>query len=675
MACPNRSSAAAWRIRCTGCLLLAMAVSPAGGTAARGEEPTNLLFHASFEDKLLASTTRGPVGPGVALNVPSPLPDGKVGKAVPVEKGVRLAYPAKGHVNPGSGSVLLWTRPQWQGRTPEDLGLGSRGLFDCATVGRDNSELYLAYFARIPGIAATFDSLGKKEMHGRPTPWTDDRWHHVAMTWDCTAGISLYCDAAEVMRKTIAWKPRPAGPYFSVGSGYTFGNPIAGLVDELFVYDRPLSRDEILEHFRWTGGKLPRMPYRKPYDGPVEQAGLDPSYLKVPQRTPLAPRPELDGLEHFVIHYDRKWYCGHPRQGVFACFGGGELVVGHNHAPCNYAVPFDVRHDLGGYHSRAVMLLMRSRDGGKTWPREDEVAVYDETMTTARKRAFLDQPGARREPYDMFRPESVLFFGRTYLPEDRDRVAVCFALRSPDKGRTWEKVPTIVRHPDGDLVWVHKDCHPVVRMPDGKTLLAVMGLAEPGGPAIYASDDHGLSWRFTSRVGWDRSGQGTFTYAGLLRMPDGELHCYALHIAHGGSAVDGLKNAICLFRSADGGKTWTEPVPIVGQGRKGWKNPAPTGHVHYRSPWPILLRDGRILILFARRWMPMGIGGVVSRDAGRTWSEELVVRDDGVGPDLGYPVGCQLDDGRIFIAYYNTMPDGNGFGGTRYIAGSRFRIR
>ena len=65
---------------------------------------------------------------------------------------------------------------------------------------------------------------------------------------------------------------------------------------------------------------------------------------------------------------------------------------------------------------------------------------------------------------------------------------------------------------------------------------------------------------------------------------------------------------------------------------------------------------------------------VISSDDGRTWSHEFVIRDDAVSDDVGYPVGCQLKDGRIFTAYYYTLPDGNNFGGTRFIAGSRFRL-
>ena len=50
------------------------------------------------------------------------------------------------------------------------------------------------------------------------------------------------------------------------------------------------------------------------------------------------------------------------------------------------------------------------------------------------------------------------------------------------------------------------------------------------------------------------------------------------------------------------------------------------------------------------------------------------MRDDGSTHDLGYPVGCQRDDGSIFVAYYFSQDDGNKFGGTRFLAGSIFRL-
>ncbi len=425
------------------------------------------------------------------------------------------------------------------------------------------------------------------------------------------------------------------------------------------------------------------LPHVRGVFGAETKPARGPQWLRqYQQHTPLAPPPKISDIHHVKLCYDPKTYCGHPRQGIFKYFGGGEIIVGHNHAPCRYKKRSDARHGADGYHSRAKLLLQRSLDGGQTWPEDQNVVVYDETISPEAKRAFLYQPGAPREQYDMFRDESVFFFGRTYLPERDKKNTVCFALRSADKGHTWEKVPTIVENPGGADRYVHKDCPPVIRMPDGKTLLAAMTVGAPGNnPAIYASTDNGLSWKYRCDVVKDLSGIGRFTYAALLLLPDGQLQCYTLHITpsgYGGDRyeVDGLKDAICVCNSTDGGHTWSEPAPIVGKGRDCWQpvDKRATGNF-YRSPWPVLLADGRLLVLFARRRAPRGIGGTISADGGKSWSEEFVIRAGWCSCwDIGYPVACQLDDGRVFAAYYYNTPGKTSRNAIRYIAGTFFRL-
>jgi len=404
-------------------------------------------------------------------------------------------------------------------------------------------------------------------------------------------------------------------------------------------------------------------------------------------------------VQHFKISYDKKYYCGHPRQTVFKNFGNGEIVIGHNRGTTTrggdiYEVSKDVSHGYWeGYMSRAVVLLQRSTDGASTWPEENNVILWDYRVPQEEQKALLFKENAPREQYDMFAPDSLFFFGRAHLEikeaeSEIRRTVVCFALRSVDKGRTWEKVPTIIKHPFGKEATIHRDCSPVVRMPDGKTLLAVFTLNNVRrGPAIFSSTDQGLTWNYLSqpvydaRYDGDRE-EGRFTYANLLQRSNGDIHCYYLHIDYD-ACVNGLKNAICLSVSKDGGTTWGDPVPIAGKSKRCWK--AMTGRnnpfyrsswpTFYRSPWPIQLADGRILVVFARRWGPPGIGGVVSSDGGKTWSHEFVLREDAPIWDLGYPVGCQLEDGSIFVAYYYNVSDGNEFGGTRYLAGSTFRLK
>ena len=404
------------------------------------------------------------------------------------------------------------------------------------------------------------------------------------------------------------------------------------------------------------------------------------------QRIPLSPRPETFDVKHFTIFHSTSHFSAHPRQCPFKYLGGGEILMGFTRATTikggsRYEDLNDVEHGFfnQGYKSRGVVVIRRSTDWAVTWPEENESVVYESRMPVADKRVFLGRAGSQRENFDMFRPESLFYFGRAFLPEDEKKGGmgvVCFVIRSSDKGQTWEEVPAIIHHPFSRDATVHKDAYPVIRMSDGKTLVGVMTLnVARRGPAVFASTDQGQTWESLSQPVYDarEPPQGRFTYANLLRRPNGDLHCYCLHIDEGGE-IEGLKNAIAVSISKDGGKSWSEPAPIVGNGQGCWKNSSKRG-TPYRSPWPIQLSDGRIVVLFARRRFPCGIGGVVSGDDGKTWSHEFVLRDDASTSDLGYPVGCQMDDGRIFTGYYYTLDDGNAFGGTRFIAGSTFRLK
>ena len=100
-----------------------------------------------------------------------------------------------------------------------------------------------------------------------------------------------------------------------------------------------------------------------------------------------------------------------------------------------------------------------------------------------------------------------------------------------------------------------------------------------------------------------------------------------------------------------------------------------------RCPSALVTRDGRIVILFARRTASLGnrgIMGVVSEDLGETWSEEFVVRGDAYGWDMGYQVLTELNDGRIFTAYWFGAKDQDEpveeSQVVRHIAGTFFRL-
>jgi len=92
------------------------------------------------------------------------------------------------------------------------------------------------------------------------------------------------------------------------------------------------------------------------------------------------------------------------------------------------------------------------------------------------------------------------------------------------------------------------------------------------------------------------------------------------------------------YRSDDDGETWNKlnrPCPDT-------QNP----------PSMILLGDGRLAITYGIRKPPFGIGARLSPDQGRTWGEEIILRDDGGNWDLGYPRTVQRPDGKVVTVYY-----------------------
>jgi hypothetical protein len=415
----------------------------------------------------------------------------------------------------------------------------------------------------------------------------------------------------------------------------------------------------------------------------------------------------LSDIEHIQVDYARDRYAGHPRQGGIFNYGGGEIAILYNRAPCAYRVRTDISHSgLNGYISRAQVILARSYDYGRTWERGNDQVVFDHTAPADARRAWVLQgeddltaqraridltardtatapeaksaPRIVREQIDLRAHDTAIYFGRTHFGEADLPVelGLSFSLRSRDRGKTWEKTPTPV-HPPAGYAWVHKDGHPLVQMPDG-TQLAAMTVQRRdglGGVHLYGSDDNGLSWEPLARIASDPTGDGRPTYAGLLLLPSGRLQAYTLHI-------NGWRDAIQMNYSDDGGYSWSEPKPIVRWGQSPWvsrrsanhDSHGPTGKF-YRSPWPLRLADGRTIVIFGRRKLPYGMGVIISEDDGQTWSPEQVLRADAATPDLGYPVATEVAAGRIFTAFYYTLDDGNGFGGTRFIAGSAFTVR
>lgn len=65
-----------------------------------------------------------------------------------------------------------------------------------------------------------------------------------------------------------------------------------------------------------------------------------------------------------------------------------------------------------------------------------------------------------------------------------------------------------------------------------------------------------------------------------------------------------------------------------------------------------IMPDGTWVLMYGYRREPYGIRCKYSEDEGRTWSDEIIIRDDAGCGDLGYPRSVVRADGSIVVCYY-----------------------
>jgi sialidase-1 len=294
--------------------------------------------------------------------------------------------------------------------------------------------------------------------------------------------------------------------------------------------------------------------------------------------------------------------------------------------------------------------LMRSQDDGKTWrwpqvlldgPIDERDAgvletakgsILVTTFTSLAYQALLDkaeqvkpgQPGAWEE----LKLREWRAVHHRISAEQRQAEVGTWMIRSTDGGVTWSaRYAVPVNSPHGPI-----------QLKDGRQLYCGVELWKPERRvgACHSKDD-GVTWE----------------WLGTIPTRDGDNHrqYHELHAVEtsGGRLIAHIRNhnqanqqEILQTESDDGGTTWSRPHPI---GVMGFPS-----HL-------LRLKDGRLLMSYGHRWVPLGNQARLSSDEGKSWSGPITINDLAHIADMGYPSTVECDDGTLVTVWYEMQKD------------------
>lgn len=323
-------------------------------------------------------------------------------------------------------------------------------------------------------------------------------------------------------------------------------------------------------------------------------------------------------VENVIVIKEKDRFGGWPaNNGIWSW--GDEIVVG-------FTWGYHDDEKEGGHPIRndkpSVKRQARSVDGGKTW--------------TIEKPSYLDEN--EKEPKLVECPGGINFahkdFALMFVMEGSN-AGFSRWFYSYDRCKTWNGP---YRLPGFGRKGVFARTDYIINGPND--LFAFFTAAEDWGgegwPFCARTTDGGKSWQFQGWIGEQPEQAGYSIMPSTLRLDNGAL----FSMIRRRSVIDGKKMwFIEPFLSPDDGHSWyLLKAPFINNAG----NP----------PSMIRLKDGRIALTYGWRTAPYGVRAIISDDEAKTWSNEIILRDDGKSWDLGYPRTVQRSDGKCVTAYY-----------------------
>ena len=375
---------------------------------------------------------------------------------------------------------------------------------------------------------------------------------------------------------------------------------------------------------------------------------------------------KIGGLQTVMSNPDSKHnYFGWP---TIARLKNGRIAVAASGFRLKHVCPFgktviSISEDECKTFSRPMPIIdtpLDDRDGGLMAFGESGVMItaFNNTAEFQRKQvggaslevAALDATDSQKNKV------AVANYIRTYCDmiseEDEKKYLGANFRMSFDNGVTWGPIHFApVNAPHGPI-----------ELRDGTIFYlgrqAIRGPENPDGIYAYKINYDG-SWEKIGRIpDIDLTGLQGNPYPcepHAIELKDGRI---LAHIRVNTYAA-GCPQIFTLYQSIteDGGKTWTQPKPII--------------DMFGGAPAHLCrLSNGDIISVYSQRIGDFDIKAMRSKDEGETWDIDNVIVSNKVDPDFGYPSTVELNDGTLFTIFYGHEEKG----APATIMGQRWKI-
>jgi sialidase-1 len=329
-------------------------------------------------------------------------------------------------------------------------------------------------------------------------------------------------------------------------------------------------------------------------------------------------------LKNITIYEGNGEYCAWPS--VIKA-SNGDLLVMFSHRDEHISPIGDVAY-------------LRSTDKGESWSKPSK--LYDSKISdggggfiTLSDGGIISLFGSVMLTKDHF----LKTYAKSYYPEtlkkwidivedpeyknQNDKTGAWMCI-SKDNGYSWTKSE---RGPES--------VHGGIQLQDGSVMVASYR-EYAGNIAVFHQKKIGENWKVDT-LKMPKFSNFTFSEPHILQMRNGRI-IIMIRTTEQPYDDSGSRNLLWETYSDDNGRSWLEPFPTPI-----WGFP----------PHLLLLSDGRALCSYGYRRPPFGQRACISED-GVTWKieDEIIIRNDGINRDLGYPASIEIEPGKILTVYY-----------------------